>query len=159
MLHLKNYNVQKIVYENESKIFYSGYSTRNGKPVIIKMLKKGSAASGDISRLFYEYEITRKLSANSIMKPIGLEKAGTDFALIMESDEEIPLRSFFKGRPINIESFLDISIKLTQSLGEIHQNGIIHRNLTPDNIFINLEKNKSKLLILVMQSCIPQRIQ
>lgn len=98
MLHLKNYNVQKIVYENESKIFYSGYSTRNGKPVIIKMLKKGSAASGDISRLFYEYEITRKLSANSIMKPIGLEKAGTDFALIMESDEEIPLRSFFKGR-------------------------------------------------------------
>ena len=59
---------------------------------------------------------------------------------LTKSHREISLRNYFKSRPVNIETFLDISIKLTQSLGEIHHNGIIHRNLTPDNIYVNIDK-------------------
>nr|WP_255688795.1 serine/threonine-protein kinase [Tepidanaerobacter sp. GT38] len=65
--------------------------------------------------------------------------------LKIEKGKEISLRNFFKGNHANIELFLDISIKLTQSLGEIHHNGIIHRNLTPDNIFINIDNKEVKI--------------
>lgn len=67
-------------------------------------------------------------------------------ASIMDSSREISLRNFFKGRPVSIASFLDISIKLTQSLGEIHHNGIIHRNLTPDNVFIDIAKKEVRII-------------
>ncbi|MFY9440837.1 MAG: AAA family ATPase [Tepidanaerobacteraceae bacterium] len=137
MLNLKDYDIQEKVYENGSKILYRGYSSGNGKAVIIKVLKEESTSSADVSRLYYEYEITRKLSTKSIMKPIGLEKAGNSLALIIECDGEISLREYIEGLPLNVESFLDISIKLTQSLGDIHYCGIVHRNITPDNIFID----------------------
>jgi len=65
--------------------------------------------------------------------------------LKIEKGKEISLRNFFKGNHANIELFLDISIKLTQRLGEIHHNGIIHRNLTPDNIFINIDNKEVKI--------------
>lgn len=139
MLNLKDYDIQEKVYENGSKILYRGYSSGNGKAVIIKVLKEESTSSADVSRLYYEYEITRKLSTKSIMKPIGLEKAGNSLALIIECDGEISLREYIEGLPLNVESFLDISIKLTQSLGDIHYCGIVHRNITPDNIFITLK--------------------
>lgn len=63
----------------------------------------------------------------------------------IKNGREISMRDFFRGGHVNIESFLGISIKLTQSLGEIHNKGILHRNLTPDNIFVNLDQMEVKI--------------
>lgn len=68
----------------------------------------------------------------------------------IKNGREISMRDFFRGGHVNIESFLGISIKLTQSLGEIHNKGILHRNLTPD-VFVN--RKMGHILIENWASC------
>jgi len=47
-----------------------------------------------VSRLMHEYEIARNLNLESIVKPMGLEQAGSLFALIMEDVGAISLRKY-----------------------------------------------------------------
>ena len=71
------------------------------------------------------------------------------FNIVMEYGGELNLKQFikkYKDRGELIERYLisDIIFQICLGLQEIHKHKIIHRDLTPDNIFIN-EKNEIKI--------------
>ena len=71
------------------------------------------------------------------------------FNVLMEYGGEINLKQFIKNyknkhQLIEENIIKDIVLQLYMGLKEIHKNKIIHRNLTPDNIFIN-KNNKIKI--------------
>jgi len=114
-------------------------------PVIIKVLKQETANPVEISRFIYEYEITRNLEIEGIIKPVRLEKAGKALAIIMEDTGDVSLREYIGGNTVELSAFFDIAVQLARILGEIHQNGIIHRNLKPENVLVHPVTGKVKI--------------
>lgn len=147
MLILPDYIIHEQVhaYDNDRIKIYRGYTAIDKTPVIIKVLEQEKATPADISRFVNEYIHTQGLKIESIIKPIRLIVSDDYFAIAIEDSKTISLREYCKDNPVELPVFLDIAIQLAQTVGKLHQNNIIHRNLKPDNIFIDPNTGKVKI--------------
>lgn len=137
MFVLHDYKICEVIHENNIIKVYRGYTVKDRMPVIIKALKKEATNLVEISMLMHEYEITRKLNIEGIIKPMKFEQAGSLFALVMKDIGAVSLREYIQDHPVDLHGFLDIAVQLTEALGQLHQNSIIHRDLKPENILIH----------------------
>ncbi|NLY42926.1 MAG: protein kinase [Clostridiaceae bacterium] len=145
MILLQGYVIKEMVYENNRIRLYRGCMEKKQIPVLIEVLKEEASNPLEISKLIYEYEIARVLKIEGVMEPIKLENIGNYFAMIMEDVGAVTLREYIKNRPLEVPIFLDIAIQLAEILGRLHKNGIIHRDLNVDNIFVNPDTGITKI--------------
>ena len=70
--------------------------------------------------------------------------------LITEKAEWEPLDKVMKRGPISEDNCLDIITKVAEALTGVHEAGYIHRDISPDNIFVDdlVEETMSLLLTL-----------
>lgn len=148
MLVLSAYVVDEEIYENNIIKVYRGRQIQDGRSVVIKALKEDTPNPAGISRLLYEYELCKSLDIEGITKPVRLEHEGITFALVMEDTWGISLRQYIQNYQVSIDSFFDISIQLAEILGDIHQQGVVHRDLKLENIFIQPNTARVKIIDL-----------
>lgn len=146
MLALSGYVIDEEIHENNRIRVYRGRQIQDDSPVVIKALKEEASNPSGISRLLYEYELSRSLDMEGLVKPVGLEHERMIFALIMEDIGAISLREYMQNRRVSPEDFLDIAIQLAEILGDLHQQGVIHRDLKPENILIHPGTGKVKII-------------
>ena len=66
----------------------------------------------------------------------------TIYYIVMEYVEGMTLKQYIqKNDPIPIEKALDIMKQITAAISHAHHNGIIHRDIKPQNILIDNEGN------------------
>lgn len=143
---LPGYIIHEEIHENSRIRIYRGSTVHDRMPVIVKVLRPEAANPIEISRFIYEYEITQNLEIEGIIKPMRLERAGETLALIMEDTGAVFLREYIRNNPVELPVFFDIAVQLVRILDEIHQNGIIHRNLKPENILVHPVTGKVKII-------------
>ncbi|MGI6357855.1 MAG: helix-turn-helix transcriptional regulator [Bacillota bacterium] len=142
MLDLPGYTISEKLHVREGMSFYRGHATNDRRPVIVKALDTRAATPLEISRLMREYEISRSVDIADIVQPSRLEQAGPVLALVTEDTGAIPLRSYLLNRSADLWNFLDIAVRLTESLVRLHQNGIIHGGLKPESILVHPHTKK-----------------
>ena len=146
MFSLPGYESTEELYENNLVKVYRGQRIQDQLPVMIKALQEG-ANPVDMSKLVNEYEITRTLDIQGIIKPVRLERAGSIIALIMEDKGAIPLRKYLQVSPPNLSLFFSMAIQLTKTLGELHYKGVIHRDLRTDNLLIHPSTGQVSIIL------------
>jgi len=144
MFFLPGYKIIQELCENEWLKIYRGQRVHDQLPVIIKVLQAG-ANQTDRAKLMNEYMITRNLDIKGIIKPLRLEWAGLTFALILEDDGVIQLGKYFHHGSPALPDFFIVAMQLTETLGELHQHGITHRNLSLDCIFTDGAMSRVKI--------------
>jgi len=61
--------------------------------------------------------------------------------IVMEFLDGITLNDFLKSNELDFDSCIDITQKVCAALSEIHSQKIIHRDVSPDNIFLCMNDN------------------
>ncbi len=136
-------NLQKI-YESKNSIIYKGKYKNFDKDVIIKVLNAEYPSEKQIIGFNNEYEFTKDLNISGVRKVINIDEINGKNILVLE---------YFKGKTVrkalnklvNIENILKIAINITQTLGHIHQQNIIHKDINSNNILIN-KKNEINII-------------
>ncbi len=144
MLRLTGYKDFELINETDTATAYRAYETKSGASVIIKLLKIDNPSSSDVARLKHEYRILSKIDLEGIIKVLAIRFSGGRFALITEDFRGISLREYLAGA-LALDRFLDLAIRLTDILGNVHCRNIAHQDLKPSNILYNPEKNILKL--------------
>lgn len=141
----KSIELGELIYESDSILIYRGYRQSDRVPVIVKALKPEHPRPTDVARLKYEYAMVARLALPGIVKVYGLEKLGQHLALVMEDLGGTALSHYIGTQKLGLKQVLQIASVLADTLGAIHARGVIHRDVKPQNIIIQLEKMDVKL--------------
>ena len=125
---------------------YRARDTRLGRTVAIKVVAADVTADpARRERFLREARATAALSHPNIA---ALYEIGEDQGQIFLAFEFVPgetLKSVIGGRPLNPRRAIDLAVQIADALADAQAEGIVHRDIKPDNIIVT-PKGNAKIL-------------
>jgi PAS domain S-box-containing protein len=143
---LPGYQIEGRLYESSHSLVYRGLRRRDQLPVILKILKPEYPTAEQLIRFKREYEMTRLLEAEGVIKAYGLEILRNSLVMILEDFGGESLAHLLLTRALDLTEFLRLALQMAESLAAIHQQRLIHKDLNPANIIWNPETGQVKII-------------
>jgi predicted ATPase/serine phosphatase RsbU (regulator of sigma subunit) len=146
MISVQGFTIKEKVFENQNTIIYRAVSDDTKSTFILKTHRSNFPTNREIAAYRKEFEITSKLQIDGILKSYFLKKNGTQYTIIFEDMDGIPLRSFISNNNLSLQVLLEIFLSIVLIINQIHKNNIIHKDINPLNILIQPETLKIKII-------------
>jgi PAS domain S-box-containing protein len=91
---------------------------------------------GCIERLKHEYVLKPELDADWAARPVALTHDNGRMTLVLEDPGGAPLDRLL-GQPLDTSHFLRVAIPLAGALRQMHERGLIHKDIKPANILVD----------------------
>jgi PAS domain S-box-containing protein len=128
-------------------------SGRGLPPILLSTAENASLAC--LNRLAHEYALKGDLDAAWAARPIELSRHRNRLALMLEDPGGIVLDRLL-GRPLGITEFLRIAISLTWALRQVHGRGLIHKDIKPANVLVDVTSGGAWLTGFGIASRLPR---
>src|SRR6201993_428236 len=115
-------------------------------------------APATIARLEHEYSLRDELDSDWAARPLALNHRAGRPMLILNDPGGEPLDRLM-GRPMELGRFLRVAISLSHALGRLHKRGLIHKDIKPANILVDLASGAAWLTGLGIPSRLPRERQ
>jgi PAS domain S-box-containing protein len=104
--------------------------------VPILLVAAEDTSLGCVERLEHEYALKAELDPDWAARPLALTQHNDRMALVLEDPGGAPLDRLL-GRPLEVSHFLAIAIPLAGALRQVHERGLIHKDIKPANILVD----------------------
>lgn len=136
MQEILGFTLKKILYQNKHFISYKAVKD-DKQPVVLKMCTLEQPSIQDLSSLQHEFKILNQLDVQGIVKAYDLVKLHHLNILVLEDFEGETLLQYVSTHTVDLGLFFNIALQLVDIIFELHQRGIIHKDINPTNIIIN----------------------
>ena len=110
--------------------------------VAIKMIRAGASSEEALRRFRYETEILGRLQHPGIGQIFEAGQidlgAGSQPYFVMEFIEGESLTTYARKRDLSLRACLELMLRVCEAVHYAHQRGVIHRDLKPDNIIVEI---------------------
>jgi serine/threonine protein kinase len=89
-----------------------------------------------VDRLAHEYGLKDELDGRSTARPLALVRDHGRTMLLLEDPGGDPLGGLL-GRPMEMGRFLRLAAGLSGALRQLHERGLIHKDIKPGNVLVN----------------------
>ncbi|MDZ7950853.1 AAA family ATPase [Nostoc sp. DedQUE09] len=158
-LRIAGYQIIEQLYSGSRTQVYRAVRECDRLPVVIKLLKREYPTFTELVQFRNQYAIAKNLNIPSIIKPYSLESHHNGYALVMEDFGGVSLRQFTQGKTLTLEQFLPIALQLLDTLHQLHQQRVIHKDIKPVNILIHPDTKQIKLIDFSIASLLPRETQ
>ncbi len=118
-------------------VVYEAQDTRLPRSVAIKVLREDLTRDVDAIRRFKrEARLAASLNHPNICTILEVSDDVSPSFIAMELLEGRSLKSRLLGGPLALREIVDIARQVCDALGAAHDQGVIHRDITPANIFV-----------------------
>src|ERR1700720_3678761 len=125
-------------------------------PVLLVAAEETS--SGCVEQLQHEYALKGELDADWAARPVALTHYNDRMTLVLEDPGGAPVDRLL-GRPLDVSQFLGIAIPLAGALRQVHERGLIHKDIKPANILVDAESGGVWLTGFGIASRLPREHQ
>jgi PAS domain S-box-containing protein len=147
---LPDITVQTQIYGSANSLVYRGIRRSDNTAVILKVLKQDYPTTAELIRYKQEYEITRSLNLEGVIKAYSQQDYQRTLVIILEDFGGNSLQKLRESReivcPMSLVEFLRLAIKITEILGKIHAANVIHKDINPSNIVLNPQTGIVKII-------------
>ena len=117
-------------------ILYRGVS-HGLVPTLLVAAAGEHPSPASLKRLEHQYALRADLDAGWAARPVELIRHEARLKLVLEDPGGEPLERLLEG-PLEIAPFLRIAVPLTAVIGQMHARGLIHKDLKPANILVDI---------------------
>jgi tetratricopeptide (TPR) repeat protein len=117
---------------------FEAHDTALGRRVAIKLLRPGASGEKGRARLLREAQALARLKHPNIVTVFEVGVAGEEVFIAMELVAGGTLREWM-GKPRNWRETTDLFLALGRGLAAAHALGLVHRDVKPSNIFLDLD--------------------
>ena len=133
------YVVEEVVGSGGMAVVYRAWDRRKKRIVAIKVLRPEYEKDGEFVRRFSrEAEAASKVSHDNIvnMYDVGIE--GDTRYIVMEYVDGVTLKDMIREMGhLSSDAVVRMGIRILAAVDHAHKNGIVHRDIKPQNILVN----------------------
>ncbi|HSR38022.1 MAG TPA: serine/threonine-protein kinase PknK, partial [Phnomibacter sp.] len=137
---------EQLIYESKKSKIYLVDNNEWNQPVALKILNYEFPTPSDIAQFYNEFDVISGLSLKGIRNVLKKTKEKNRHALYLEWFKAVTFKEAFQKQREDIIDFLHIAIASAQAISEIHQHSIIHKDISPFNILVNLQERSVKII-------------
>ena len=133
------YRLEQKIGSGGTSVVYRAVRLEDGKTVAVKLLKEEYCDNEEqVQRFLRESTALAHLSHDNIVNilDVGQTEQGI-YYIVMEYVDRLTLKEYIKARGrLSFDEIIDVVTQICEGLGHAHENGIIHRDIKPQNILL-----------------------
>lgn len=148
---IDRYLVEKKIGEGGmGKVYLARELSLHSRPVVIKILSEASLQNAYLRKKFkQEVEALARLSHPNVVSVLGYGELSGKPYIVMQYVSGLTLRSQIPNEGMKLERAASILKQIGVALDYIHEQGIFHRDLKPDNIMLQQLKGDTEFVMVV----------
>src|SRR3954452_9897871 len=129
----------RVLWEDGERVFSRGWrldDNGNRLAVLLVTPTADHPSRSRLDRLTLEYELKDELDGSWAVQPLALTRDAGRTVLVLDDPGGEPLDRLLGG-PMEVGRFLRLAIAIASALGNLHQRGLIHKDIKPANIVVD----------------------
>jgi serine/threonine protein kinase len=133
----EKYRLDRVLGEGGMSMVFAAANVLTGKPVAIKWLQPEVLGDEEQSqRLLREAQATSNIDHPNVVNVFDVGRHEGALFLVMELLHGEPLSELLMRGPQDPVEFVRLMMPVLRGVHAAHRNGVVHRDLKPDNIFM-----------------------
>src|SRR5688572_291706 len=131
------YKIEKMLGQGGMGAVFAAVNQATGRAVAIKWMLPGAARSQEsLARFLSEARATAKIEHPNVIQILDVGQDGACPFLVMERLRGSSLADRLQQGRLSVAETVSVILAACRGVAEAHNEGILHRDLKPDNIFL-----------------------